>query len=47
MPKPLVWTDVLGIADDLALFARRIEDKLNFSRQTPECSGRRFWDRSP
>lgn len=27
--KPHVWTDVMEITDDLAQFARRVEDKLD------------------
>ena len=29
MTEPRVWTDVLSIADDLAQFARRVEEKLD------------------
>ena len=29
MTEPQKWTDVMGIADDLAQFARRVEDKLD------------------
>lgn len=28
MSEPRVWTDILEIADDLAQWARRVEDKL-------------------